>query len=58
MKVNKELMQIKSTHIFDGQEVVLYPSTRNGNVVSGEIRTGESKGKLTTVFLDRAIKIQ
>ncbi len=36
--------------------VRVFPSTRNGNHVTGDILNGPDKGKQTTVFIDQIAK--
>ena len=59
MRINPELLVDKPSHLFDGRKVKLFMSTYNkeSNSCTGEIMEGESKGKWTTVYLDRATKL-
>jgi len=41
---------------FKGDKVRIFPSTRFGNTVSGDILNGPDEGKMTTVFLDQVEK--
>jgi len=41
---------------FKGQKVRIFPSTRFGNTISGDILNGPDEGKMTTVFLDQIEK--
>lgn len=58
IQFNKELFDKTPTHRFNGRLVKIYPSTHFGNTVTGEILEGEHKGKLTTVYLDKAEELK
>ena len=58
LKINPILLSDEPTHIFNGTLVKVFPSTQFGNTATAEIMVGEFKGKWTTVYLDRAKKIE
>ena len=60
LEINPDLLSQLATHIFDGNKVKVFMSTYNDNTntVSGEIMSGEHKGKLTTVYLNQATEIK
>ena len=57
MKINPELLKTEPSHLFNGNPVKLFLSTKSGNTVTGEIMEGEHKGKWTTVYLDKAVEV-
>lgn len=58
MKINPEIMSNNATHQYNDMLVKVYSSTQRGNKASGEIMSGEHKGKLTTVDLSKATKLE
>ena len=59
MNINPELLSKTPTHLFNGESVKIFTDTINheARTVSGEILTGPSRGKWTTVYLDQAEEI-
>jgi hypothetical protein len=51
--LNPEYYNNKNIVTFKGQKVRIFPSTRFGNRVSGNILNGPARGKMTTVYLDQ-----
>jgi len=56
MILNPEYYNDKNIVTFKGDKVKIFPSTRFGNIVSGDILNGRDEGKMTTVFLDQVEK--
>ncbi len=54
--LNPEYYNDKNIVTFKGDKVRVFPSTRNGNHVTGDILNGPDKGKQTTVFIDQIAK--
>lgn len=56
MQLNKELLSVKPTHIWNGVKVKLF--TRNGKpMTTAEIMEGPDKGKWTTVEFKKLVAI-
>ena len=53
MILNPEYYNDNNIVTFKGDKVRIFPSTRFGNTVSGDILNGPDEGKMTTVFLDQ-----
>lgn len=56
MILNTEYYDDNNIVTFKGNKVRIFPSTRFGNTVSGNILNGPDEGKMTTVFLDQVEK--
>ena len=56
MILNPEYYNDNNIVTFKGDKVRIFPSTRFGNTVSGDILNGPDEGKMTTVFLDQVEK--
>ena len=56
MILNSEYYNDNNIVAFKGDKVRIFPTTRFGNTVSGDILTGPDEGKMTTVFLDQIEK--
>ena len=56
MILNPEYYNDNNIVTFKGDKVRIFPSTRFGNTISGNILNGPDEGKMTTVFLDQIEK--
>ena len=56
MILNPEYYDDNNIVTFKGNKVRIFPSTRFGNTISGNILNGPDEGKMTTVFLDQVEK--
>tara|TARA_E500000081_G_C5919219_1_gene255609 strand:- start:97 stop:267 length:171 start_codon:yes stop_codon:yes gene_type:complete len=56
MILNPEYYDDNNIVTFKGEKVRIFPSTRFGNHVTGDILNGPDKGKQTTVFIDQIEK--